>query len=103
VQEYNALLASMTIEGMGPSLAVKGATTAGVLEAYIKEVLLPNLRAGQIVVMDNLGAHIPKRIRDLIEGRGCELIYLPAPTPQTTQPHRGGLQQDKGPPSPGCG
>jgi hypothetical protein len=40
----------MTIEGMGPSMAVEGATTVGVFEAYIKEVLLPNLRAGQIVV-----------------------------------------------------
>ncbi|MBA2511335.1 MAG: IS630 family transposase [Rubrobacteraceae bacterium] len=75
------LLASMTIEGMGPSLAVEGATTAGVFEAYIEKVLLPNLRAGQIVVMDNLGAHRPKRIRELIEGRGCELIYLPAYSP----------------------
>ncbi len=62
-------------------MAVEGATTAGVFEAYIKEVLLPNLRAGQIVVMDNLGAHRPKRIRELIEGRGCELIYLPAYSP----------------------
>jgi transposase len=75
------LLASMTIEGMGPSLAVEGATTAGVFEAYIEKVLLANLRAGQIVVMDNLGAHRPKRIRELIEGRGCELIYLPAYSP----------------------
>ena len=71
---------------------------------HIREVLLPNLlRAGQIVVMDNLGAHRPKRIGELIERRGCELIYLPAPTPPTTQPHRGGLQQDKGSAAPGRG
>ena len=42
---------------------------------------MPELHAGQIVVMDNLGAHRPKRIRELIEGRGCELLYLPAYSP----------------------
>src|SRR3712207_2341644 len=48
------LLSSMTIEGMGPSLAVEGATTARVFETYVEKVLVPSLRAGQIVVMDNL-------------------------------------------------
>lgn len=75
------LLASMTIEGMGPSLAVEGATTAGVFEAYVEKVLVPKLRAGQTVVMDNLGAHRPKRVRELIEERGCELVYLSAYSP----------------------
>ena len=72
------LLASMTIEGMGPSLTVEGATTARVFEAYVEKVLAPSLKGGQMVVMDNLGAHRPKRVRELIEGRGCELVYLPA-------------------------
>jgi transposase len=75
------LLCSMTLGGMGPSLAVEGATTAGVFEAYVEEVLAPSLRPGQVVVMDNLGAHRPKRVRELIEGRGCELLYLPAYSP----------------------
>ena len=44
-------------------------------------MLLPVLRAGQTVVMDNLGAHRPKRIRELIEARDCELLYLPAYSP----------------------
>jgi transposase len=39
---------------------------------------VPSLRAGQIVVMDNLSAHRPKRIRELIEQKGCELVYLPS-------------------------
>ena len=42
---------------------------------------MPSLKEGQVVVMDNLGAHRPKRIRDLIEQRDCELIYLPAYSP----------------------
>jgi transposase len=75
------LLSSMTVEGMGPSLTVEGSTTARVFETYVEKVLVPSLRAGQIVVMDNLGAHRPKRIRELIEQQGCELIYLPSYSP----------------------
>jgi transposase len=75
------LLSSMTIEGMGPSLAVEGASTAPVFETYVAKALVPSLRAGQIVVMDNLGAHRPKRIGELIEQQGCELLYLPAYSP----------------------
>ena len=51
------LLASMTLEGMGPCLAVEGSTTATVFEAYVEKVLAPSLRDGQIVVVDNLSAH----------------------------------------------
>ena len=76
------LLSSMSVEGMGPSLAVEGATTARGFETYdVEKVLLPRLREGQIVVMDDLGAHRPKRIRELIEQQGCELLYLPAYSP----------------------
>jgi hypothetical protein len=68
------VLWSMSLGGMGPTpLAVQGATTARVFEAYVEQVLAPSLRAGQVVLMDNLGAHRPKRVRELIEGRGCEL------------------------------
>ena len=78
------LLSSMTIEGMGPSPTVEGATTALVFEAYIERVLAPSLCPGQVVVMDNLGAHRPKRVRELIEVRGCELWCICRPTPLTT-------------------
>jgi transposase len=71
------LLASMSLEGMGPSMVVHGATTARVFEAYLEQVLLPELVEGQVVIMDSLPAHKPKRMRDLIERRGCELLYLP--------------------------
>ena len=75
------LLSSMTVGGMGPSLAVEGATTARVFETYVEKVLVPTLRAGQIVVMDDLGAHKPRRIGEPIEGQGCEMLYLPAYSP----------------------
>jgi transposase len=75
------LLASLRFEGMGPSMAVRGGTTSGVFETYIEKVLAPALRPGQIVVMDKLGAHRPGRVRELIEERGCELLYLPSYSP----------------------
>jgi transposase len=75
------LLTSINQEGMGPSMAVEGATTARVFETYVKRLLAPALRPGQVVVMDNLGAHRPKRVKELIEARGCELVYLPPYSP----------------------
>ena len=66
---------------MGPSLAVEGPTTREVFEAYVDRVLAPDLRPGQIVVMDNLSAHKGSRIRELIERRGCQLRYLPPYSP----------------------
>jgi transposase len=75
------LLASMTAEGMGPCLAVEGATTGIVFEAYIERVLVASLRQGQVVVMDNLSAHKGQRVRELVESAGCELLYLPPYSP----------------------
>jgi hypothetical protein len=75
------LLASLRGGGMGPSMAVEGATTSRVFETYVERLLAPTLKPGQVVVMDNLGAHRPRRVRELIKARGCELIYLPPYSP----------------------
>jgi transposase len=75
------LLSSMSLCGMGPSLAVEGSTTREVFEAYLEEVLAPTLRPGGVVVMDNLSAHKGERVREIIEERGCELLYLPPYSP----------------------
>ncbi len=62
-------------------MAVEGATTKAVFEAYVEQALCPSLSAGQVVVMDNLSAHKGGRVRELVEGRGCELVYLPPYSP----------------------
>jgi transposase len=67
--------------GMGASLVVEGSTNTKVFETYLTEVLLPTLEEGQVVVMDNLSSHKGQRVRELIEGEGCELIYLPSYSP----------------------
>jgi transposase len=72
------LIASMGAEGMGPCLTVVGSTTKAVFEAYVEWVLAPSLLAGQVVVLDNLGAHKKgERVRELVEERGCSLVLLP--------------------------
>jgi transposase len=75
------LLSSMGVEGMGPSLAITGAVDARVFEAYLERVLLPELHPGRIVVMDNLSAHKTEKVRELVEGARCELLYLPPYSP----------------------
>jgi transposase len=75
------LLSSMSTEGMGPCLAVQSSTTREVFESYVEQVLAPSLRPGQVVVMDNLSSHKGGRVSELIEQRGCELLYLPPYSP----------------------
>ena len=54
------LLASMGVEGMGPSVAIVGAVDTQAFEAYLERVLVPYLRPGQVVVMDNLLSALTK-------------------------------------------
>jgi transposase len=75
------LIASMSLYGMGESRCFEGATDAAAFEVYVEHFLAPSLCEGQVVVMDNLGAHRPKRVRELIEARGAEMVYLPSYSP----------------------
>ena len=65
----------------GSSLAIEGVTTARVFETYLEKAVVRSLHVGQIVVMDNLSAYKTRRIRELIEQQGYELLYLPAYSP----------------------
>ena len=53
-----------------------------VFEAYVEHFLAPTLEKGQVVVLDGLGAHRPKRIRELIEAKGADLVLLPSYSPE---------------------
>src|SRR3712207_3636646 len=76
------LIAAITLEGaMGESMSVEGATNAKAFEAYVEHFLAPSLSKGQVVVLDGLGAHRPQRIRELIEARGADLLFLPSYSP----------------------
>jgi transposase len=75
------LLASITAGGVGPCLAVEGAVRREVFEAYLERVLTPSLRPGQVVIMDNLSVHKGGRVKEIVEDRDCELVYLPPYSP----------------------
>ena len=77
------LIASVTLEGgMGEAISIEGATDAEVFEAYVQDFLAPTLKAGQeVVVLDGLGAHRTARVREFIERRGAELLFLPSYSP----------------------
>ncbi len=75
------LSASMTLRGMGEAVAFEGATDARAFGAYVEHFLAPALSEGQVVVLDDLGAHKGERVREPVEGRGCELWFLPAYSP----------------------
>jgi transposase len=76
------LIAAITLEGgMGISMTVEGATDALAFEAYVERFLAPTLEEGQVVVLDGLGAHRTRKVRELIEARGADLVFLPSYSP----------------------
>jgi transposase len=75
------LLAGVSLTGMSPAMTVEGGTTAAVFAAYLQRVLIPALAPGRVVVVDNVGAHKPERMAELMHAAGCELVFLPAYSP----------------------
>jgi transposase len=75
------LIAAMSKEGMGAAMSVEGATDGAAFETYVKHFLLPTLKEGQIVVMDNLQAHKSRRVGKLIESVGASAVFLPPYSP----------------------
>jgi transposase len=59
----------------------EGYTNTEVFNTWIKEVLLPELKSKQVIIMDNASFHKSERTRELIESKGCELIFLPPYSP----------------------
>jgi transposase len=76
-----SLVCAIDAEGVKPSMSVEGAVDAKAFESYVEHLLLPKLKRGQIVVMDNLSVHKSRRVQRLIEGAGCELLFLPPYSP----------------------
>jgi transposase len=75
------LISSITPEGMGASVSIEGSSDTESFGLYMRDVLAPHLRPGQIVLMDNLSVHKSGWVRDLIEQRGCQLWLLPSYSP----------------------
>lgn len=75
------LIAALGISGMHCSTVVDGAVNGDVFEAFVEQVLAPQLRGGDVVVMDNLSSHKRERTRELIEAAGATVLFLPPYSP----------------------
>jgi transposase len=75
------LIAALDQQGMRCSTTVDGAINREVFEAFVAQVLLPSLRPGDLIVMDNLSSHKGQRIREMIASAGATLLYLPPYSP----------------------
>jgi len=72
---------ALRADGFIAPLVVDGAVNGDVFRAYVERVLVPELRPGDVVVMDNLGSHKVAGVRAAIEAAGCRLLYLPPYSP----------------------
>lgn len=76
-----AWLATLTVSGLGESLVVDGPVDGRVFATFVERVLVPSLRPGQLVVLDNLSVHKSAQARHLIEQAGCRVVFLPSYSP----------------------
>ena len=86
------LIAALSLEGMGATMILEGSANGAAFEIYVEQLLAPSLHAGQIVVMDNLRAHKGERVRQAIEAKGCQLVFLPGYSPDLSPYRRDPLQ-----------
>jgi transposase len=75
------ILAAITVSGVLCGSTIDAATDADVFRTFVDHVLIPCLRPGMAVVMDNLSSHKVTGVREAIEAAGCRLVYLPPYSP----------------------
>jgi transposase len=80
---YKAIstIAALSIKGIVASSSFDGGTTGARFVAFVRDGLVPALRKGQVVVLDNLAAHNDRRVDALIESAGCTVLRLPPYSP----------------------
>ena len=74
-------LAGLRRDGIVAPFVLDGPINRDAFEAYVAQVLVPELREGDTVIMDNLSSHKGPRVRELIEAAGASLLYLPPYSP----------------------
>ena len=75
------MIGARDLWGVRALMTVEGATDAEVFEAFVERILAKKLRPGDIVVLDNVGAHRTAEVRRLIRGAGARVLYLPPYSP----------------------
>jgi len=79
--ETTTMISSVRLDGTSACMTIAGATDTEVFRAYVREILVPTLRPGDIVVLDNLRAHKSEATLALITAAGAQTRFLPAYSP----------------------
>ena len=79
--ENKTVVAALTLRGVGSLMRFDGGMTGDRFEGYVRHVLAPTLRPGQVVIADNLRAHHADGARAALEARGARLCHLPSYSP----------------------
>ena len=80
-RKTTTLLAGLRTSGMVAPMVLDGPINGEWFEAYVAQVLVPELRRGDVIIMDNLSSHKRTAVRTLIEGAGATLLFLPPYSP----------------------
>jgi len=75
------VLGALSLDGIIAAMTVEGSTDSEVFFTYVHTILVPTLRPGQVVIMDNLSSHKDERLQTAIESVGAQLQYLPPYSP----------------------
>lgn len=75
------IIAAVTLRGVQAAMTIDASTDTDVFGAFVEQVLVPTLRRGQVVIMDNLAAHKVGWIAARIERAGCRVVFLPPYSP----------------------
>ena len=78
------LIAGLSLGGIQAPLILEGAVDTLAFETYVEQVLSPTLQPGQVVVLDNWSVHKGERVLRAIEATGCQVLFLPACSPDLT-------------------
>ena len=74
-------VAGLRSDGLIAPFVLDGPINRDTFEVYVEQVLAPELRAGDVVIMDNLSSHKGPRVREMIEAKGAQLLFLPPYSP----------------------
>jgi len=75
------MISSIRLDGTTACMALEGTTDTESFRAYVSQVLLPTLRPGDLVIMDNLSSHKSDPTLALITNAGAQALFLPAYSP----------------------
>lgn len=79
--QSTSMIATLGLEGVQAPMLIEGSVDTLVFNAYCEQVLQPTLRAGDVIVLDNLGAHRASRIEEIAAHCGARVLWLPPYSP----------------------